>query len=231
MHLLLTKKKKSKHNIKPPVKREQKPTTIEEKHTVVEEIAKAVVVDTVIEEVPTPEHTEIESPTTIDKQVDEKPIELNIKSKGVSGLSLSSIAIQKSIKTNQPSNGKSKRDQKVGQELLEAAWKKLSSKLESEGEYNLAALLNLDMPRLKNKTEIHLNFPNKTNKVELESEKAKVLEVLGDELKNDLLTLVIQVNEEEQKNYIYTPKDKYEQLVKINPVVDDIRNEFDLDLN
>ena len=224
-------KKKSKHNIKPPVEREQKPTTIEEKNTVVEEIAKAVVVDTVIEELPTTEHTEIESPTTIDKQVDEKPLELDIKSKGVSGLSLSSIAIKKSIKTNKPSNGKSKRDQKVGQERLEAAWKQLSSKLESEGEYNLAALLRLDLPRLKNKTEIHLNFPNKTNKVELESEKVKVLEVLGDELKNDLLTLVIQVNEEEQKNYIYTPMDKYEQLVKINPVVDDIRKEFDLDLN
>ena len=105
------------------------------------------------------------------------------------------------------------------------------SELESEGEYNLAALLNLDVPRLKNKTEIHLNFPNKTNKVELESQKVKVLGALGDELKNDLLTLVIQVNEEEQKNYIYTPKEKYEQLVKINPVVDDIREEFDLDLN
>lgn len=232
-------KKKSKPYIKPPTKREQQPTITDEKQAVVEEkpaivveeTAKAVETDTAAEEVPTPEHTEVESPTTTDKQVDEKPIELNIKPKGVSGLSLSSIAIQKSIKANQPSNGKSIRDQQVGQERLEAAWKQLSSKLESEGEYNLAALLNLDIPRLKNKTEIHLNFPNKTNKVELESEKAKVLEALGDELKNDLLTLVIQVNEEEQKNYIYTPKDKYEQLVKINPVVDDIRKEFDLDLN
>lgn len=232
-------KKKSKTYIKPPTKRDQKPTITQKKQAVVkekpaivvEETAKAVKTDTAVEEVPTPAHTEVKSPTTTDKQVDENPIELNIKLKGVSGLSLSSIAIQKSIKANQPSNGKSKRDQKFGQERLEDAWKQLSFKLESEGEYNLAALLNLDIPRLKNKTEIHLNFPNKTNKVELESEKAKVLEALGDELKNDLLTLVIQVNEEEQKNYIYTPKDKYEQLVKINPVVDDIRKEFDLDLN
>ena len=232
-------KKKSKPYIKPPTKRDQKPTITQKKQAVVkekpaivvEETAKAVKTDTAVEEVPTPAHTEVKSPTTTDKQVDENPIELNIKLKGVSGLSLSSIAIQKSIKANQPSNGKSKRDQKFGQERLEDAWKQLSFKLESEGEYNLAALLNLDIPRLKNKTEIHLNFPNKTNKVELESEKAKVLEALGDELKNDLLTLVIQVNEEEQKNYIYTPKDNYEQLVKINPVVDDIRKEFDLDLN
>ncbi len=233
-------KKKSKpYYIKPPAKIEQKQTITEEKQvvvkekpvTVVEETAKAVEVDITVEQVPIPEHTELESPAKTDKQDDEKRIELNIKSKGVSGLSLSSIAIQKSIKANQPSSGKSIRDQQVGQERLESVWKKLFSRLESEGEYNLAALLNLDIPRLKNKTEIHLNFPNKTNKVELESEKGKVLEALGDELKNDLLTLVIQVNEEEQKNYIYTPKEKFEQLVKINPVVDDIRKEFDLDLN
>ena len=224
-------KKKSKPYIKPPAKREQKPTISEEKQAVVEETPKAVEADMAVEEVPIPEYTGVESPTKTDKQVDEKPIELNIKSKGVSGLSLSSISIQKSIKANQPSNGKSIRDQQVGQERLESVWKKLFSELESEGEYNLAALLNLDVPRLKNKTEIHLNFPNKTNKVELESQKVKVLKALGDELKNDLLTLVIQVNEEEQKNYIYTPKEKYEQLVKINPVVDDIRKEFDLDLN
>ena len=232
-------KKKSKPYIKPPAKKEEKQTINEEKQvvvkekpvTVVEEKAKVLETDIAVEEVPIPEHAELETPSKTDKQDDEKPIELNIKSKGVSGLSLSSIAIQKSIKANQPSNGKSIRDQQVGQERLESVWKKLFSKLESEGEYNLAALLNLDIPRLKNKTEIHLNFPNKTNKVELESEKGKVLEALGDELKNDLLTLVIQVNEEEQKNYIYTPKEKYEQLVKINPVVDDIRREFDLDLN
>ena len=224
-------KKKSKPYIKPPAKRKQKPTIIEEKQAVVEETSKAVEADMAVKEVPIPEYTGVESPTKTDKQVDEKPIELNIKSKGVSGLSLSSISIQKGIKANQPSNGKSIRDQQVGQERLESVWKKLFSELESEGEYNLAALLNLDVPRLKNKTEIHLNFPNKTNKVELESQKVKVLEALGDELKNDLLTLVIQVNEEEQKNYIYTPKEKYEQLVKINPVVDDIREEFDLDLN
>ena len=103
--------------------------------------------------------------------------------------------------------------------------------MEADGEYNLAALLNLDSPRLKNKVEIHLNFPNKTNKLELESEKGKVIGALADELKNDLLQFVIHVSQEEQQNYVYTPRDKYEQLVKINPLVDDIRKEFDLDLN
>ena len=146
-------------------------------------------------------------------------------------MSLSSIAYQKNIKANQPTNGKSTREESFGQERLETAWKALSSKLEDDGEYNLAALLNLDTPRLKNKVEIHLNFPNKTNKLELQSEKEKIIGALANELKNDLLQFVIHVIKEEQKNYFYTPRDKYEQLVKINPLVNDIRKEFDLDLN
>ena len=165
------------------------------------------------------------------KESVQKPITLDIQPKGISGLSLSSIAYQKNIKANQPTNDKSTREETVGQESLETAWKALYSRLEADGEYNLAALLNLDRPRLKNKVEIHLNFPNKTNKLELESEKEKVIGALADELKNDLLQFVIHVSQEEHQNFVYTPRDKYEQLVKINPLVDDIRKEFDLDLN
>ena len=165
-------------------------------------------------------------------KADKNQISLDIKTTtSVSGLSLSSIAYQKTLKANQPTNGKTTRNEKVAQKSLETAWKALSSKLEADGEYNLAALLNLDSPRLKNKVEIHVNFPNKTSKLELESEKEKVVGALADELKNDLLQFVIHISQEEQQNYVYTPKEKFEQMVKINPLVDDLRKEFDLDLN
>lgn len=232
-------KKKREPYIKPPVKTAKESTSTTPKQSDVDQKTSTVVAETVkpnesnftVEKGRRLEENIEINPSTPEKPVVEKPMELNIQSKGVSGLSLSSIAIQKNIKANQTGNGKIKREEEVKQERLETAWKQLSAKLESDGEYNLAALLNLDIPRLKHKTEIHLSFPNKTNKVELESEKAKVLEALGEELKNDLLTLSIQVNEEQQQNFIYTPKDKYEQLVKINPLVDDIRKAFDLDLN
>jgi DNA polymerase-3 subunit gamma/tau len=102
--------------------------------------------------------------------------------------------------------------------------------MEARGEYNLAALLKLDTPRLKSKTEIHLTFPNKTNKLELESSKTKVLTFLFDKLENDFLTVNINVDTEEEQKYVYTPKDKYEELVKANPLVDAMRKDFDLDL-
>ena len=229
-------KKKDKPYIKPALKTDktpQKPAAKEEPKPIAEPIVAKPIEETPVEteEPPTLEKPDTESTTAPAEPVKEKPIALDIQPKGVSGLSLSSIAYQKSAKANQPKNGKSTREETVGQESLEIAWKALSSQLEADGEYNLAALLNLDSPRLKNKVEIHLNFPNKTNKLELESEKEKVIGALADELKNDLLQFVIHVSQEEPQNYVYTPRDKYEQLVKINPLVDEIRKEFDLDLN
>ena len=229
-------KKKDKPYIKPALKTDkapQKPAAKEEPKSIAEPIVAKPIEETSVETIqpPTLEKPETESTTALAEPVKEKPIALDIQPKGVSGLSLSSIAYQKNIKANQPTIGKSTREETIGQESLETAWKALSSQLEADGEYNLAALLNLDSPRLKNKVEIHLNFPNKTNKLELESEKGKIIGALADALKNDLLQFVIHVSQEEQQNYVYTPRDKYEQLVKINPLVDDIRKEFDLDLN
>ena len=229
-------KKKDKPYIKPALKTDkapQKPAAKEEPKPIAEPIVAKPNEDTSVETIQptTLEKPDTESTTAPAEPVKEKPIALDIQPKGVSGLSLSSIAYQKNIKANQPTIGKSTREETIGQESLEKAWKALSSQLEADGEYNLAALLNLDSPRLKNKVEIHLNFPNKTNKLELESEKGKIIGVLADALKNDLLQFVIHVSQEEQQNYVYTPRDKYEQLVKINPLVDDIRKEFDLDLN
>ncbi len=229
-------KKKDKPYIKPALKTDkapQKPAAKEEPKSIAEPIVAKPIEETSVETIqpPTLEKPDTESTTAPAEPVREKPIALDIKPKGVSGLSLSSIAYQKNIKANQPTIGKSTREETIGQESLETAWKALSSQLEADGEYNLAALLNLDSPRLKNKVEIHLNFPNKINKLELESEKGKIIGALADALKNDLLQFVIHVSQEEQQNYVYTPRDKYEQLVKINPLVDDIRKEFDLDLN
>ena len=85
---------------------EEKQSVVEEKQSVVEEKH-----TNIVEEVPIREHIEVESLAKTNKHIKEKSIELNIKSKGVSGFSLSSIAIQKSMKANQPSNVKSIRNE------------------------------------------------------------------------------------------------------------------------
>jgi len=177
---------------------------------------------------PTPKAEQLESLKVEGKK---NAVDLNIKAEGVSGLSLSSISFQKKHKAkNSSDEPTTNRNSSVSQDELEKAWTLFVEKMEARGEYNLAALLNLDTPRLKSKTEIHLTFPNKTNKLELESSKTKVLTFLFDKLENDFLTFNIIVDTEEEQKYVYTPKDKYEELVKANPLVDAMRKDFDLDL-
>ena len=177
---------------------------------------------------PTPK---AEQPESLNVEEKKNAVDLKIKAEGVSGLSLSSISFQKKHKAkNSSDEPTTNRNSSVSQDELEKAWTLFVEKMEARGEYNLAALLNLDTPRLKSKTEIHLTFPNKTNKLELESSKTKVLTFLFDKLENDFLTFNIIVDTEEEQKYVYTPKDKYEELVKANPLVDAMRKDFDLDL-
>jgi DNA polymerase-3 subunit gamma/tau len=169
----------------------------------------------------------------LDKEPEEQSpsLKIDIKHKGVSGLSLSSIKLKKEFDTQKQTSAlQPKREEKFSQEELEKIWSLSVKEQEKKGAHNLVALLKLDTPRLKNGNEIHLTFPNNTNKKELEREKRDIMLFLGEQLKNDTLSLKIHVDVQEDKKFIYTPKDKYDQLVAINPLVDDFRKEFDLDL-
>ncbi|MGB0261069.1 MAG: DNA polymerase III subunit gamma/tau, partial [Flavobacteriaceae bacterium] len=149
----------------------------------------------------------------------------------VSGLSLSSVKLKKDFENQkQKTDVQQLRQEKFSQTQLEQAWKKSIEIQEKKGTHNLVALLKLDTPRLKNGNEIHLTFPNTTNKKELVREKRDIMLFLADELNNDSLQLQIHVDKLEEKKYVYTQKDKYDQLVALNPLVDEFRKEFDLDL-
>ena len=48
-------------------------------------------------------------------------------------------------------------------------------------------------------------------------------------LKNDFLELKFEINNEVQKEYFLTPKEKYEKLKEINPVIENLKNDLKLD--
>ena len=68
------------------------------------------------------------------------------------------------------------------------------------------------------------------NKVELEREFVHFLPYLRKALNNFSVEIQIVVNEAEEKNYIYTPEEKYTRLREINPHIDELRKKLDLDL-
>jgi DNA polymerase-3 subunit gamma/tau len=115
-------------------------------------------------------------------------------------------------------------------ETLIKFWNIFVTKLEADGKYNLAAILQIDTPKLINENTIRLEFPNTTNKIEVERQQFELLQYLRKSVNNYSLTLDISVNETLEKQYAYTPEDKYQKLVEKNKHVELLRKTFDLDL-
>ena len=161
----------------------------------------------------------------------EETIQLDLSSQGVSGLSLSSLKVQKEHKNKVVSSTDDKevRDNEVNQESIEEHWKKFSDIIAVNGEKNMVALLQLDIPRLKNKVEIHYAVPNDTNRVELEKNSNELMAYLRDQLSNDALTLKLHLEVKEEKKFVYTNEDKYKALSEKNPTLALFKKKFNLE--
>jgi DNA polymerase-3 subunit gamma/tau len=178
----------------------------------------------------------------IEKTLPSKSVDLNISShipvikktkRPASGLSLSSIRKKKehqvklmevTIKEEELPN-----DPFTEEDLIKY-WSIFVTKLETDGRYNLAAILQIDKPKLIDTQIIGLEFPNNTNKIEVERQQHELLQYLRKAVNNFSITLKITVNETLEKKYAYTPKDKYEKLVEKNKNIELLRKTFDLDL-
>jgi DNA polymerase-3 subunit gamma/tau len=158
-------------------------------------------------------------------------IQLDLSAQGVSGLSLSSLRVQKQHqeKDTEKEDKTAIQSQVVTQELLEQHWNNYAKKMTVSGSRNMVALLGLDIPRLKNKNEIHLIVQNDTNKLELEKNSKALLQYLREHLRNDHISLQVHVDTKEEKKFVYTNKDKYEELRKKNPIIDDFKKSFNLE--
>ncbi len=166
-------------------------------------------------------------------KVNEPPkIALKLDTKHASGLSLSSIKAKKEHLIKQM-------DVVVDEENLpkepftEAdlikAWNEFIEILQKDGKHNLASILSIDTPKVKG-TVVHLEYPNATNKIELERNQYDLMLYIRKTLSNFDISLSISVNEEMQKQYAYTTLEKFEKLKEKNPNIDTLRKTFDLDI-
>ena len=170
-----------------------------------------------------------EIPTDIPEK--EETIQLDLSSQGVSGLSLSSLKVKKEHKNKviSASEDKEVRDKDVNQESIEKHWKKFTEIITVNGERNMVALLQLGIPRLKNKVEIHYAVPNDTNRVELEKNSNELMGYLRDQLSNDALTLKLYLDLNEKMKFIYTNEEKYKTLLEKNPNLEQFKKKFNLE--
>lgn len=157
---------------------------------------------------------------------------LNIPSKRVSGLSISSLKAKKEHELNRKDDTIDERQlpkDAFTEEEMRVHWAEFVEILDKDGRKILASNLNTDIPKLKDQTTLWIELPNGTMKKEVEREQYDLMEFLRQKLNNHFISLTITVNEETAKKFAFTPLEKYEKLREKNPAIDILRKEFDLD--
>ena len=115
------------------------------------------------------------------------------------------------------------------QETFNKIWQEYIDGLIQGGEKILASVLMADKPVLK-ENMIHLTYPNQLMKKELLRVRPKVLRHIRSALNNHAVDFEIEVKEENQKRFAYTPQEKYELLKEKNGDISFLRKTFNLEL-
>lgn len=162
-----------------------------------------------------------------------KKININMPSKKVSGLSISSLKAKKEHELNKKDARLDPKDlpkDPFKEEEMQQHWSDFVEKIEGKGQKILASNLSIGLPKLQDESTLCIEMPNSTMKVEIEREQYELMEYLKLKLNNYNIKLAIKVNETAAKKYAFTPEEKYEKLREKNPAIDLLRKEFDLDL-
>lgn len=184
--------------------------------------------------------SDIQSPkenlkTDLQNKDSKEKLKIKKETSSVSGLSLSSLKAKKNIESialmkKNESESSSSNKAKFDVNSLLNSWKKFQELTIKKGRKNLASILSISQPQIFEENKLTYTLTNNTNKLELEKSKLELVEFLKKDLKNDSISLEINVNKLKEKKFIFTPGEKYEKLKKINPNIEILRKEFKLNL-
>ena len=173
--------------------------------------------------------------TEVPNKDSKEKLKIKKETSSVSGLSLSSLKAKKNIesialvKKNESESSNSNKAKFDVNSLLNS-WEKFQELTIKKGRKNLASILSISQPQIFEENKLTYTLTNNTNKLELEKSKLELVEFLKKDLKNDSISLEINVNKLKEKKFVFTPGEKYEKLKKINPNIEILRKEFKLNL-
>ena len=173
--------------------------------------------------------------TDLQNKDSKEKLKIKKETSSVSGLSLSSLKAKKSIESialvkKNESESSSSNKAKFDVNSLLNSWKKFQKLTIKKGRKNLASILSISQPQIFEENKLTYTLTNNTNKLELEKSKLELVQFLKKDLKNDSISLEINVNKLKEKKFVFTPGEKYEKLKKINPNIEILRKEFKLNL-
>ncbi len=111
-------------------------------------------------------------------------------------------------------------------------WKAFADKNHAEGRKQLAVALNKHQPVLKDETHIEIPVDNAIQAEEIQGTKVELLAWMKKGLQNGQITISTRVVEEtELKDTAYTPAEKFNKMAEKNPDLNQLRSQFDLELD
>lgn len=150
--------------------------------------------------------------------------------KPVSSFSLSSIALKNAIsKTIEPNKKKIELKENFNIEAVNNYLNQYVENLKTEGKKNIASILSMNPISLSENYKIHFKVANEMNRVEVNIEKERLLPFLKKHLKNDKIKIEVEISENPKQEQIYTPTEKYQYLLQLNPQLEELRKKFNLD--
>lgn len=94
----------------------------------------------------------------------------------------------------------------------------------------MASIISSNKPNLENNFLISYVVPNKQMKDQFLKNQPKLLGFLREKLNNYAIEINVVLNETVEKKFAYTPLEKYKKLREKNPLLDRLRQSFELDL-
>ena len=150
--------------------------------------------------------------------------------KPVSSYSLSSIALKNAIsKTIEPNKRNIVLEENFNIEAVNKYLNQYVENLKTEGKKNIASILSMNPISLSDNYKIHFKVANEMNRVEVNIEKERLLPFLKKHLKNDKIKIEVEISENPKQEQIYTPTEKYQYLLQLNPQLEELRKKFNLD--
>jgi DNA polymerase-3 subunit gamma/tau len=113
---------------------------------------------------------------------------------------------------------------------LKEVWKKYYFTLQDMGEKSIAAIIASGEPQLREKFQVAFSVPNDLMKSQLDKNKPKLLKFLREKLNNYGIQIIVDVNTTVEKKFAYTPQEKYQKLKEKNPLIEQLKNTFGLEL-
>jgi DNA polymerase-3 subunit gamma/tau len=124
------------------------------------------------------------------------------------------------------------REQPVTAEAVEKAWEAFIMTVESEGQFNLHKTLKATTMGFEDST-ITLNVLNRLQTEQIREVQLRLNQYFADQLENDTLKLIVEISELESaaaSTEFMNDRERYDEMVKKNPKLDELRKRLDLDL-